>query len=147
MLTLRLQRSGKKNKPEFRVVLAQKTAAAGKKFLEVLGNYNPRTKNLGIKSEERLKYWIAQHVEISETLHNLLVTKNLLDAKKVKAFGIPSKVKAKKAEAEAKAKAEAEAAEKAKAEAEAQKAAEAEAAPAENTEATPESAPSETPAA
>lgn len=117
MLTLRLQRSGKKNRPEFRVVLAQKTAAAGKKFLEVLGNYNPRTKDFVVKSEERLKYWIAQHVEISPTLHNLLVSKNLLDSKKTKAFGIPTKVKAKREEAEAKAKAEAEA--KAQAEADA----------------------------
>jgi small subunit ribosomal protein S16 len=134
MLTLRLQRSGKKNRPEFRVVLAQKTAAAGKKFLEVLGNYNPRTKDFVVKSEDRLKYWIGQHVEISPSLHNLLVTKNLLDAKKTKAFGIPTKVKAKREEAEAKAKAEAEA-DAAKA---AEEAAKAEVASAEASAETPE---------
>lgn len=107
MLTIRLQRSGKKNRPEFRIVLAQKTAAAGKKFVEILGAYNPRNKDFTVKDESRLKYWIAQHVEISPTVHNLLVGKNLLDLKKVKAFDIPAKIKAKKAE-EAKAKAEAE---------------------------------------
>jgi small subunit ribosomal protein S16 len=109
MLTLRLQRAGKKNKPEFRIVLAQKEAAASKKFLEILGNYNPRTKEFSVKDESRLKYWVEQHVQISPTLNNLLVSKNLISAPKQKAFLVPTKVKAKKAEAEVKAKAEADA--------------------------------------
>ena len=91
MLIIRLQRTGKKNAADFRIVLAQKTASAAKKFVEVLGSYNPRTKAFAVKNEERLKYWIAQHVEISPTAHNLLVSKNLLDAKKVKAFNTPKK--------------------------------------------------------
>jgi small subunit ribosomal protein S16 len=105
MLTIRLQRSGKRNKPEFRIVLAQKTAAAGKKFLEVLGNYNPRTKAFGVKSEDRLKYWIAQHVELSPTVHNLLVTKNFVSEKKVRAFSVPKKAAEPAAEATAPASA------------------------------------------
>lgn len=109
MLTLRLQRAGKKNKPEFRIVLAQSTSAANKKFLEILGNYNPRTKEFRVKDESRLKYWVEQHVSISPTLNNLLISKNLLDSSKKRAFLVPTKVKAKKAEEEAKAKAEAEA--------------------------------------
>lgn len=91
MLIIRLQRTGKKNAADFRIVLAQKTSSAKKKFVEVLGSYNPRLKAFAIKSEERLKYWIAQQVEISPTVHNLLVGKNLLDAKKVKAFNTPKK--------------------------------------------------------
>ena len=86
MLTIRLQRTGTKNKPSFRLVLAQKEKAAGKKFLEVLGNYNPRSKQFGIKDDARLKYWIGQHVELSPTVHNLLVEKKLVDSKKVKAW-------------------------------------------------------------
>ena len=101
MLTIRLQRSGKKNRPEFRIVLAQKTAAAGKKFVEVLGHYNPRTKEFGVKSEDRLKYWIAQHVELSPTIHNLFVSKNFIDLKKVKAFKVPKKKEEPAAEAKA----------------------------------------------
>lgn len=91
MLIIRLQRTGKKNAADFRIVLAQKTASAAKKFVEVLGSYNPRTKAFAVKSEERLKYWIAQRVEISPTMHNILVSKNLLDAKKVRAFNTPKK--------------------------------------------------------
>jgi small subunit ribosomal protein S16 len=90
MLIIRLQRTGKKNQADFRIVLAEKEAPVKKKITEVLGNYNPRKKTFQVK-EERLKYWLGQKVSLSETAHNLLVSKGLLDAKKVKAFTIPKK--------------------------------------------------------
>ena len=90
MLTIRLQRTGKKNQADFRIVLAEKESPVNKKVVEILGSYNPRKKNFQVK-EERVKYWIAQRVELSETVHNLFVTKSLLDAKKIKAFTIPKK--------------------------------------------------------
>jgi small subunit ribosomal protein S16 len=86
MLTIRLQRTGTKNRPSFRLILAQAHRSASKNFLEVLGHYNPRSKEFGIKNEERLKYWIAQHVQLSPTVHNLLVSKKFIEAKKVKAW-------------------------------------------------------------
>jgi len=90
MLTIRLQRAGKANRPQFRIVLAEKTAAADKKFVEVLGHYNPRTKDFGVK-EDRVNYWISQHVTLSPTVHNLFVTKSVMQAPKVKAFSVPKK--------------------------------------------------------
>jgi small subunit ribosomal protein S16 len=86
MLTIRLQRTGTKNRPTYRLVLAQAHRSATKRFLEVLGHYNPRSKEFGLKNEERLKYWIAQNIQLSPTVHNLLVEKKLIDAKKVKAW-------------------------------------------------------------
>ena len=94
MLTIRLQRTGSKNKPAFRIVLAQAHKAASKKFLEVLGHYNPVTKQFLVKNEERLKYWLSQHVKLSPTIHNLLVEKKLLDEKKVKAWNPKKKPQA-----------------------------------------------------
>jgi len=94
MLTIRLQRTGKKNQADFRIVLAEKEAPVNKKIVEILGSYNPRKKTFQVK-EERLKYWVAQRVELSETMHNLLVDKKFVDAKKVKAFSIPKKAEAK----------------------------------------------------
>lgn len=91
MLTIRLQRAGKKNMPEFRIVLAEKAASATKKFLEVLGNYNPSKKSFNIRNEDRVKYWISEHIALSPTVHNLFVTHKLLDAKKVQAFSVPKK--------------------------------------------------------
>lgn len=86
MLTLRLQRTGSRNRPSFRIVLAESYRAAGKKAIEVLGHYNPGSKEFGIKDQERLNYWIGQHVAMSPTVHNLLVEKKILDSKKVKAW-------------------------------------------------------------
>ena len=85
MLTIRLQRVGRKNQPIFRIVLAEKHRAATKITVEALGLYNPQNKEFSIK-EDRLKYWLAQHVELSPTVHNLLVTQKLLSEKKVHAW-------------------------------------------------------------
>src|SRR3989338_5931215 len=86
MLTIRLQRVGKKNQPVFRIVLAEKHRAASKKALEILGHYNPRSKDFGVKNQERLTYWIGQHVEMSDTIHNLFIDKKILSGEKVKAW-------------------------------------------------------------
>ena len=104
MLTIRLQRTGTKNRPSFRLVLAEAHRSASKKFLEVLGHYNPRSKDFGIKDEERLKYWLGQHVLLSPTVHNLFVEKKLVEGKKVKAWA--PKKSAEEAKAEAAAPAE-----------------------------------------
>jgi len=90
MLTIRLQRTGKKNQADFRIVLAEKESPVAKKVVEILGSYNPRKKAFQVK-EDRLKYWVAQRVELSETMHNLLVDKKFVEGKKIKAFNIPKK--------------------------------------------------------
>lgn len=90
MLIIRLQRTGKKNQADFRIVLAEKQAPVKKKFVEVLGSYNPRRKIFAV-NQERLSYWLGTQVLCSETIHNLLVTKGLLPGSKIKAFTIPKK--------------------------------------------------------
>ena len=92
MLIIRLQRGGKRNTPQYKLVLAKKTAANQKQFVEVLGAYNPHTKELTIRDRERLNYWMnEQHVALSDTVHNLFVTKELIKADKKRAFAIPKK--------------------------------------------------------
>lgn len=99
MLTIRLQRVGKKNQASFRVVLAdhRHTAKSGEK--EVLGSFNPHTKELRLK-EERIKYWLGQGAQISDTMRDWLVKKNLLPKKEIKFT--KKHPKKKKAEADAK---------------------------------------------
>lgn len=86
MLTIRFQRTGSKNRASFRIVLAQAYRAASKQALEVLGHYNPKTKVMGIKNNERLMQLINQHVKVSPSVHNLLVEKKIVTGKKVKAW-------------------------------------------------------------
>lgn len=104
MLTIRLQRAGKKNKADFRLVLAKKTSAAQKQVVEILGNYNPHSKVLSIRNQDRLNYWVKeQHAGISATAQNLLISQKLIDGTKVKSFSIPKKEVAAEAVPEASA--------------------------------------------
>lgn len=92
MLRIRLTRVGKKNAAFFRIVLAEKLSPIKGKFIEILGYYNPRSKEFKIK-EDRLKYWIEQGAKPSPTLHNLLVKKEIIPGPKVKATTIKKKSK------------------------------------------------------
>lgn len=85
MLVIRLTRIGKKNQPSFRVVLTEKKNPVRGKFIEILGSYNPRLKTKSLKYE-RIKYWISKGAQPSATLHNLLVSENIISGPKVKAW-------------------------------------------------------------
>lgn len=55
MLVIRLARGGRTKYPVYRIVAAESSRAATGKFVEVLGHYNPHTKELVIKKEEIIK--------------------------------------------------------------------------------------------
>ena len=103
MLTIRLIRTGKRNAPAYRVVLIQKIAPPKSgKFLEILGSYNPRLKELNLKAD-RIKYWISKGAGISDTVHNLLVDEKILTEPKLKAWR-PKRAKAKSSDVSTEAK-------------------------------------------
>lgn len=85
MLVIRLQRVGKKNQPSYRVVLAEKTSPVKGKFIEILGNYNPRSKTKAFK-KDRILYWTSKGAKTSPTVHNLLVSEKIVEGPKVKAW-------------------------------------------------------------
>lgn len=83
MLVIRLQRTGRKNSPTFRMVLAEHSAPVKGKFIEVFGHYLP-TRNpfeLDIK-EERIRHWISVGAIPSNTVARLLVRKGMADMEK-----------------------------------------------------------------
>ncbi|MGA2418385.1 MAG: 30S ribosomal protein S16 [Candidatus Staskawiczbacteria bacterium] len=83
MLTIRLTRKGKKNQPFFRVVLVDKRrSSTGGRAVEDLGYLDPLKKRRGLKAE-RIKYWLSKGAKASATIHNLLVTEKIIDAKKI----------------------------------------------------------------
>ena len=71
MLRIRLTRVGKRNQPSYRIVVAEPARAAKGKFVEVLGNYNPRSKELVVK-RDRVDAWRAKGAQFSETVAALL---------------------------------------------------------------------------
>jgi ribosomal protein S16 len=65
--------------------LAEKREAVKGQFIEILGNYNPRLKTKAFKTE-RIKYWISKGAQASPTVHNMLVSENIVSGPKVKAW-------------------------------------------------------------
>lgn len=108
MLTIRLQRRGRKNDPSFRVILVEKKRAAKTGIVsEILGNYDARTSRTALEAE-RIKYWISQGVIVSDTVHNLLIKNKIIEGKKINV--LPRKSPPKKDEPAAEAAAPAQAA-------------------------------------
>jgi small subunit ribosomal protein S16 len=71
MLKIRLRRSGKKNQPQYRIVVAEHTAPVSGKFVEKLGHYNPHTKSLTLDKEKVLA-WINKGAQPSNSLAKLM---------------------------------------------------------------------------
>ncbi len=116
---MRLQRIGRKNDPSYRVIVTDSRNAAKRgKNVDLIGSYSPKAGVFQIDGE-KAKHWISKGVQVSDTVHNFLVTQKIIEGKKKNVLPKKSpivdeaKLKAEadaKAAAEAKAKAEAEAA-------------------------------------
>jgi small subunit ribosomal protein S16 len=95
MLKIRLQRVGRKHDPSFRVVLLDsRRGPRSGNVLEVLGSYDARKGAPQLKGE-RIKHWISKGAQVSDTLHNLLVSSGIVKGKKK---DVRPKIKEKKGE-------------------------------------------------
>lgn len=61
----------------FRVVLTDHTKAAKHGYKEVLGFYNPFTKEFKLKDIEKIKWYIANGVQFSPRVAKLIKTNNI----------------------------------------------------------------------
>ncbi len=77
MLTIRFQPIGRKHRKFYRVVVAEKHRFVSKKFLEILGWYNPITKEVKLQ-EDRVKHYVALNTETSESVQSLFKKQNLV---------------------------------------------------------------------
>ena len=93
MLTIRLSRIGKKHAPMYRLIISEKARDPYGRSLEILGSYNPTSKEL-IAKAERIQYWISKGAQMSPTVNNLLVGKDIIKGEKVKASKAKNKKKA-----------------------------------------------------
>lgn len=50
--------------------------------LEILGSYNPYHKELQVKAE-RINYWLSKGAQMTPTVNNLLVGKEIIEGQKV----------------------------------------------------------------
>jgi len=82
MLKIKLSRQGKKKHAFYRLIISEQARDPYGKILELLGSYDPHTKELKADSE-RIKYWIGHGAQMTPTVNNLLVSKNIVAGKKV----------------------------------------------------------------
>jgi small subunit ribosomal protein S16 len=76
MLKIRLTRRGKKKQPVYRIVVAEHTMPVKGKFIEMLGFYNPRSKEIGL-NKEKIEKWLKNGAKPSDTVAMLLKKNNI----------------------------------------------------------------------
>src|ERR1043166_3026363 len=70
---IRMKRVGAKNKPVFRIVVADGRSPRDGKFLEELGTYQPRKQGDNFTLDlERAKYWVSKGAQPSETVASFI---------------------------------------------------------------------------
>lgn len=82
MLMIKLSKIGKTNKKVFRLIISEKGRDPYGRALEILGAYNPYTKELTVKGD-RIKYWISKGAGMTASVNNLLVGQSIVEGKKV----------------------------------------------------------------
>ena len=72
-VSIRLRREGTKNRPYYRVVVADGRSPRDGKFIEILGTYDPKqTGQNSSFSVERAEYWISKGARPSDTVRSLI---------------------------------------------------------------------------
>ncbi len=85
-LALRLSRGGRKARPFYRIVVADKRMPRDGRYIERLGTYNPLLANDDENRvqlvEDRIKYWLGEGAEPSERVALFLGKAGLIDMPK-----------------------------------------------------------------
>ncbi|HEY2951517.1 MAG TPA: 30S ribosomal protein S16 [Verrucomicrobiae bacterium] len=70
---IRMKRIGAKNKPAFRIVVADSRSPRDGKCIEELGTYQPLKKGDNVTLDlERAKYWVSQGAQPSDTVASFI---------------------------------------------------------------------------
>ena len=83
---IRLRRTGAKKQPSYRVVVAESGSPRDGRFIEIVGHFNPRREPAElILDEDKVRRWLGNGAQPSDTVARLLAGKGLYDAAKVPA--------------------------------------------------------------
>jgi len=73
---IRLTRAGSRKKPFYRIVVAEIGSPRDGRFIEILGNYDPKKDPPEVKfKEERVREWLSKGAEPTLTVSQLLKKK------------------------------------------------------------------------
>jgi small subunit ribosomal protein S16 len=73
MVVIRLRREGTKGRPFYRIVAADQRFQRDGRFLEILGTYDPMSKNNAVNlNAERADYWVSVGAQPTDTVRSLI---------------------------------------------------------------------------
>lgn len=79
---IRLRRSGRKNAPSFRIIVAESTSPRDGRFIEMIGQYYPRQGDKAVQlNTDRANYWLDVGAQPSDTVRSLLRKAGVLKAR------------------------------------------------------------------
>ena len=80
MVRIRLRRAGGKGQPTHRIVAADKESPRDGRFIEILGDYNPRTEPATIRvKEDRVYYWLSVGAQPSNSVLQIFRVVGLME--------------------------------------------------------------------
>ena len=72
-VSIRLRREGAKNRPYYKVVVADSRSPRDGKFIELLGTYDPKkTGHNSTLKLDRIEYWMSKGAQPSDTVRSLI---------------------------------------------------------------------------
>jgi small subunit ribosomal protein S16 len=72
-VSIRLRREGTTNSPYYKIVVADSRSPRDGKFLEIVGNYDPKKDGLNTQVDlARVDYWIGKGAQPSETVRSII---------------------------------------------------------------------------
>jgi small subunit ribosomal protein S16 len=73
MVKIRLRRVGRKKQPMYRIVVADSRSPRDGKFIEIVGQYAPRTGETALNLQtDRVNFWLNNGAQPSDTVRSLL---------------------------------------------------------------------------
>jgi small subunit ribosomal protein S16 len=73
-VSIRLRREGTRNRPFFRVVVADKRSPRDGKFIEAIGKYDPRELGENFSLDlSRVDYWVQNGAQPSATVASMIL--------------------------------------------------------------------------
>jgi small subunit ribosomal protein S16 len=72
-VSIRLRREGARNRPYYKVVVADSRSPRDGKFIEIIGTYDPKKPdNNSTLKLDRIDHWISQGAQPSDTVRSLI---------------------------------------------------------------------------
>jgi small subunit ribosomal protein S16 len=72
-VAIRLRREGTRNAPYYKVVVADKRSPRDGKFIEIIGNYDPKKKGTNYRIDlVRIDHWVKNGAQMSDTVRSIV---------------------------------------------------------------------------